>query len=128
MFQEELGSIGPWPKPYRTKIGMLTYKGFLALLVYHNSYNCGIPWLRLHLTKIMICTNGGLWLLDSSFLGSYRAIFVNCISFRPWKRLWKSWALGKCKMFIWCTPSRCSPLEALLRSLCGVGPLQVRTT
>lgn len=58
---------------------MLTYKGFLAWLVYHNSYNCGIPWLRLHLTKIMICTNGGLRLLDSSFLGLPTGLFLSIV-------------------------------------------------
>ena len=32
---------------------------------------------------------------------AYRSYFVGSITFEPWKRLWKSWAPGKCKTFVW---------------------------
>ena len=32
---------------------------------------------------------------------AYRSYFVGSIPFEPWKRLWKSWAPGKCKTFVW---------------------------
>jgi hypothetical protein len=31
----------------------------------------------------------------------YRAFFMGSISFKPWKRLWKTWAPPKCKFFLW---------------------------
>lgn len=41
------------------------------------------------------------WKFDAtgqpSTRSAYRAFFVGCIPFEPWKRLWKPWALGKCK-------------------------------
>ena len=45
------------------------------------------------------------WKPDASGLFStrsaYRSYFVGSITFEPWKRLWKSWAPGKCKTFVW---------------------------
>ena len=45
------------------------------------------------------------WKLESSgsfsTKSAYRAFFFGSITFEPWKRLWKSWAPGKCKTFIW---------------------------
>jgi len=32
---------------------------------------------------------------------AYEAFFVGAIHFRPWERIWKSWAPGKCKFFMW---------------------------
>lgn len=32
---------------------------------------------------------------------AYRAFFYGSITFKPWRRLWKSWAPSKCKVFIW---------------------------
>jgi len=32
---------------------------------------------------------------------SYRSFFTISITFEPWKKLWKSWAPGKCKTFVW---------------------------
>ena len=32
---------------------------------------------------------------------SYRSFFTSSITFEPWKKLWKSWAPGKCKTFVW---------------------------
>ena len=32
---------------------------------------------------------------------AYRAFFNGSIIFEPWRRLWKSWAPAKCKLFLW---------------------------
>jgi hypothetical protein len=32
---------------------------------------------------------------------AYEAMFVGAICFQPWERIWKSWAPGKCKFFMW---------------------------
>jgi len=32
---------------------------------------------------------------------AYEAMFIGGIQFRPWERIWKSWAPGKCKFFMW---------------------------
>ena len=45
------------------------------------------------------------WKFESSGTFSsqsaYRAFFIGSIQFEPWKRLWKSWAPNKCKIFVW---------------------------
>lgn len=45
------------------------------------------------------------WRLDSSgqftAKSAYKAFFNGAITFEPWKLIWKSWAPGKCKAFIW---------------------------
>jgi len=32
---------------------------------------------------------------------AHRAYFFGSITFEPWRRLWKSWAPNKCKIFLW---------------------------
>ena len=32
---------------------------------------------------------------------AYESMFIGAISFRPWERIWKSWAPSKCKFFMW---------------------------
>jgi len=45
------------------------------------------------------------WRFESSGIFStrlaYRAFFIGSTTFEPWKRIWKSWAPGKSKTFIW---------------------------
>jgi len=45
------------------------------------------------------------WKLDSSgsfsTKSAYRDFFFGSTTFEPWRRLWKSWAPGKCKTFVW---------------------------
>ena len=45
------------------------------------------------------------WKLEASgsfsMQSAYRCYFLGSITFEPWKRLWKSWAPGKCKTFVW---------------------------
>ncbi|WVZ84849.1 LOW QUALITY PROTEIN: hypothetical protein U9M48_031834, partial [Paspalum notatum var. saurae] len=46
-----------------------------------------------------------VWRLSSSGCYSsksaYEAMFIGTIKFSPWKRVWKAWAPGKCKFFMW---------------------------
>jgi hypothetical protein len=32
---------------------------------------------------------------------AYEGLFIGAVQFRPWERIWKSWAPGKCKFFMW---------------------------
>ena len=32
---------------------------------------------------------------------AYKSYFVGSITLEPWKKLWKTWAPGKCKTFLW---------------------------
>jgi hypothetical protein len=32
---------------------------------------------------------------------AYEAMFIGAIEFKPWERIWRSWAPGKCKFFMW---------------------------
>jgi hypothetical protein len=46
-----------------------------------------------------------IWQLDGSgqysSKSAYWSYFNGSVTFEPWRRLWKSWAPGKCKLFIW---------------------------
>jgi len=46
-----------------------------------------------------------IWNLEAggcySSKSAYRAYFFGSIPFEPWRRLWKSWAPNKCKVFLW---------------------------
>jgi hypothetical protein len=46
-----------------------------------------------------------IWRLDASGCYSsksaYKAYFFGAVTFEPWRRLWKTWAPAKCKMFLW---------------------------
>jgi hypothetical protein len=46
-----------------------------------------------------------IWRFESSGTfptkSTYRAFLIGSTSFEPWKRIWKSWAPSKCKIFIW---------------------------
>jgi hypothetical protein len=51
-------------------------------------------------------SNGKLvWRFSSNGLFSsksaYRDFYIRAESFEPWKRIWKSWAAPKCKVFVW---------------------------
>jgi hypothetical protein len=43
------------------------------------------------------------WEASGSFStkSAYQAFFNGAITFEPWRRLWKSWAPAKCKVFLW---------------------------
>jgi hypothetical protein len=61
-----------------------------------------------------------LWKFEASGVFStksaYRNFFVGSFTFEPWKRLWKSWAPGKCKSFVWLAiRNRCSTADRLQR-------------
>jgi hypothetical protein len=46
-----------------------------------------------------------IWQLSSSgkysAKSAYEGLFIGAIQFRPWERIWKNWAPGKCKFFMW---------------------------
>jgi len=47
---------------------------------------------------------------------AYEALFIGAIQFRPWERIWKSWAPGKCKFFMWLVAhDRCWTADRLAR-------------
>ncbi|GJN07886.1 hypothetical protein PR202_ga25756 [Eleusine coracana subsp. coracana] len=47
---------------------------------------------------------------------AYRAYFQGAITFQPWKRIWGSWAPGKCKLFLWLVVrNRCWTADRLQR-------------
>jgi hypothetical protein len=32
---------------------------------------------------------------------TYEAFFIGSTTFRPWEHIWKTWAPGKCRFFMW---------------------------
>ena len=61
-----------------------------------------------------------IWKLDGSgnfsFKSAYRAFFNGAIPFEHWRRLWKSWAPSKCKVFLWLAiRNRCWTADRLAR-------------
>jgi hypothetical protein len=61
-----------------------------------------------------------VWRLSSSgqytTKSAYEALCQGYIRFDPWRRIWKSWAPGKCKIFIWLAAhDRCWTTDRLAR-------------
>jgi hypothetical protein len=60
-----------------------------------------------------------IWKLDGSgnfSKSAYRAFFNGAIPFEHWRRLWKSWAPSKCKVFLWLAiRNRCWTVDRLAR-------------
>jgi len=47
---------------------------------------------------------------------AYEALFIGATHFNPWEKIWKSWAPGKCKFFMWTVAhDRCWTAERLAR-------------
>ena len=47
---------------------------------------------------------------------AYEALFTGAIHFRPWERIWKTWAPGKCKFLMWLAAhDRCWTADRLAR-------------
>jgi hypothetical protein len=45
---------------------------------------------------------------------AYEAMFIGLVQFNPWERIWKSWAPGKCKFFLWlATHNKCWTADRL---------------
>jgi hypothetical protein len=42
-------------------------------------------------------SNSGLYSAKSAYTG----FFLGATTFKPWERIWKSWAPSKCKFFMW---------------------------
>ena len=48
---------------------------------------------------------------------AYDAMFIGAIQFQPWERIWKSWAPGKCKFFMWLVAhNRCWTADRLAKN------------
>jgi hypothetical protein len=62
-------------------------------------------WDILHETTLSQDDDVHIWRLEGSgqftSKSAYRAFFNGSITFAPWRRLWKSWAPAKCKIFLW---------------------------
>ncbi|CAO2038521.1 unnamed protein product [Urochloa humidicola] len=61
-----------------------------------------------------------IWLFSSSgkysAKSAYEAMFIGSTQFRPWERIWKSWAPNKCKFFMWLVAhDRCWTADRLAR-------------
>jgi hypothetical protein len=47
---------------------------------------------------------------------AYEAMFTVAIHFKPWERIWKSWAPSKCKFFLWLVAlTKCWTADRLAR-------------
>ena len=63
-------------------------------------------------THIWKFTNSGQYSTKSA----YEALFIGATQFSPWERIWKSWAPGKCKFFMWTVAhDRCWIADRLAR-------------
>ncbi|GJM87684.1 hypothetical protein PR202_ga03662 [Eleusine coracana subsp. coracana] len=62
-------------------------------------------WATLLEFNLQVEEDRHVWVHDSSgsysSKSAYRAYLQGSITFEPWKRLWKTWAPGKCKLFLW---------------------------
>ncbi|TVU10898.1 hypothetical protein EJB05_44453, partial [Eragrostis curvula] len=61
-----------------------------------------------------------VWHLDASrqytTKSAYRAFFNGAINFEPWRKIWKTWAPPKCKVFLWlAVRNRCWTADRLAR-------------
>ncbi|GJN27974.1 hypothetical protein PR202_gb16046 [Eleusine coracana subsp. coracana] len=58
------------------------------------------PRLHRHAGRGLICLENGQFGSFSS-KSAYQAFFQGAITFEPWRRIWRSWAPSKCKVFLW---------------------------
>jgi hypothetical protein len=85
--------------------GLGTSKEAYLGLVLENSYNYrSVSYIEIALTNQ---EDRHIWRPDASRCYSsksvHKAYFLSAVTFEPWHRLWKTWALAKCKMFLWLT-------------------------
>ena len=64
-----------------------------------------------------------IWRLSASgqysTKSAYDSLFMGKIHFRPWERIWKTWAPAKCRFFLWLVAhKRCWTSDRLAR--CGL--------
>lgn len=84
---------------------------------------CWIPWS--HLSSAPSKEYSARSACDGFFQGS--------VPFRPWERIWKSWALGKCLFFVWLAvhnkcwtallrvwDNKCWMVDRLAREVCNI--------
>ncbi|CAO2186422.1 unnamed protein product [Urochloa humidicola] len=62
-------------------------------------------WECVHGFELTDQEDKDIWKLEAggcySSKSAYRAYFYGSVTFEPWKRVWKSWAPNKCKVFLW---------------------------
>lgn len=61
-------------------------------------------WDIIHEVALRQAEDNHTWLLDASGHYSksvYMAFFNGKVLFEPWRRMWKTWAPAKCKIFLW---------------------------
>jgi hypothetical protein len=62
-------------------------------------------WDMMHDILLSQEDNQHSWRLEGSgqftSKSAYRAFFNGSTTFEPWLRIWKTWAPGKCKVFLW---------------------------
>jgi hypothetical protein len=54
-------------------------------------------WIAIHYHPYWQLTASGSYSAKSA----YEGVFIGAIHFRPWEKIWKSWAPNKCKFFMW---------------------------
>ncbi|TVU39838.1 hypothetical protein EJB05_13279, partial [Eragrostis curvula] len=73
-----------------------------VVTVVHPMYHL---WDIIHEVVLIQEEDNHIWRFDKSgqfsSKSAYNAFFNGKVFFEPWKRLWKSWAPGKCKVFLW---------------------------
>jgi len=102
-------SVPPRIRKRQTMADALTNNGWVAAI------RGGLSWVGIReFLKLWDCVQGivlneqedrHIWKLDAkgcySSKSAYRSYFLGSVTFEPWKRLWKSWAPNKCKVFLW---------------------------
>ena len=72
------------------------------------------------LTLQPVVDDAHIWQFSSSGVYSaksaYEGFFIGVVQFGPWERIWKSWAPGKCKFFMWLVAhNRCWTADRLAK-------------
>jgi hypothetical protein len=75
-----------------------------------------IPCRELGNTAHSIWWGWGLTFIYIAAKSAYEGFFIGAVQFRPWERIWKSWAPGKCKFFMWLVAhNRCWTADRLAK-------------
>ncbi|GJM95649.1 hypothetical protein PR202_ga12415 [Eleusine coracana subsp. coracana] len=79
-------------------------QGGLSMIGVFEYFQLWDALMEMHLSQV---EDVHTWKFDSSgqfsSKSTYSALFNGAIPFEHWRRLWKSWASQKCKVFLWLT-------------------------
>ncbi|GJN34769.1 hypothetical protein PR202_gb23464 [Eleusine coracana subsp. coracana] len=82
-----------WPRDIQGGLGLIGLFEYFQL------------WDTVHEMVLSQESDHHIWNLEASGIYSsksaYKAFHNGAITFEPWRRVWKSWAPPKCKMFLW---------------------------